>query len=169
MSIRHQLNIHLDYGPQCSEINSLEIRYDYHFSGEHRLEEQLLRLSADLLDADLRRDLDEIYGALVRRIPAPNSVRLPHAEICPTIKPMGLTFVVQDQVRAAQLPIARLYFIEMIPELGSKTERKVYLEGPDWTVQENVVCDRVRSRVKGLAWEHYKGLVRPHLFGNEED
>jgi len=57
-----------------------------------------------------------------QRIPEPVSVRLPHAEIQPTIRPSGLTFVVLDQARATKEPIARLYYYEIVEPLGSNIE-----------------------------------------------
>jgi hypothetical protein len=168
MEYRHQLNIHLDYGPQCFQVGGLEVRYGYHYSGEHQLREQVMLIPEERLEPGLRADLDQIYAALAGRIPEPDVVRLPHAEIRPTIRTTGLTFVVLDQTRAVQLPIARLYYIEEVPEVGSSIERRVYIEQPHWTVEEREVCDRVRQRVRKLAWEDYSRLIGHHLFGSAE-
>ena len=127
MSSKHQLNVHLDYGIQCFELGGLEVRYGYHYSGEHQLREQLVQIPARELEKKLATDLDALYEVLRVRIPDPSSVRLAHAEIVPTIRPGGLTFVVLDQAREKLLPIARLYYYEIVEPLRSNIERRVYL------------------------------------------
>jgi hypothetical protein len=121
------------------------------------------------LAIDLKNDLEALYAALRSRVPDPAAVRLPHAEVEPTIRPAGLTFVVLDQARAPQLPIARLYYYEEVLPLNSRIERRVYLEGPDWTATEMPICERVREAVRKLAWQDYERLLRHHLFGPSED
>ena len=125
MSLKHQLIIHLDYGTQCFELGGLKVRYGYHYSGEHQLREQLVRIAAAELAVELKADLDAVYEILQTRIPQPSPVRLPHAEILPIIRPGGLTFVVLDQAREKLLPIARLYYYEIIVPIRSHIERRV--------------------------------------------
>ena len=169
MAQKHQLNIHLDYGPNVFEPWALEVRYGYHYSGEHQLREQVLRIPSGEIGTQLAADLKELYEALRRRIPEPEMVRLPHAEIQPQILPTGLAYVVLDQARAAELPIARLYYLEEVEPIGSRIERRVYLERPDWEQTELALCKRVREAVRKLAWEDYSRLMGHHLFGPEEE
>ncbi len=169
MSPKHQLNVHLDYGPQCFEPGGLEVRYGYHYSGEHQLREQVVRIPPATIAPELKTDLDALYEILRRKIPEPEVVRLPHAAIRPTIRPAGLTVVVLDQSRAAQLPIARLYYYEEVDPLRSRIERRVYLERPGWSAPELQVCDRVRETVRKLAWQDYSRLLEHHLFGPAEE
>ena len=166
MHLKHQLNIHLDYGIQCFESFGLEIRYSYHYSGAHKLREQVMRLKVADIEPELKADLDTIYEALRQRIPEPDIVRLPHSEVQPDIRPVGLTFVVLDQARSALLPIARLYYYEEIESLKSSIERKVYLEKPDWNENELKVCKRVKNTVRRLAWQDYERLMDHNLLGN---
>ncbi len=168
VSPKHQLNIHLDYGPQCFELGGLEVRYGYHYSGEHQLREQLVRIPAAELQPALKSELDVLYETMRQRIPEPASVRLPHAEIRPTIRPGGLTFVVLDQARATKLPIARLYYYEIIEPIRSNIERRVYLEQADWTEEELETCKGIRDKVRNIAWEDYSRLIGHHLFGSAE-
>jgi len=168
MRLKHQLNIHLDYGPHCFEQWGLEIRYGYHYSGEHQLREQVLRIGANHVEPELKMNLDSIYDALKNRIPEPEAVRLPHAEVKPKITPAGLTFVVLDQKRAKTLPIARLYYYEEVEPLGSRIERRIYLEKHDWTDAEREVCQRVREIVRKIAWNDYERLMGHHPFGAAE-
>ena len=169
MVLKHQLNIHLDYGPHCFEQWGLEVRYGYHYSGEHQLREQVIRIGENHIEPNLKTDLAFIYKALKSRIPEPELVRLPHAEVKPTIRPAGLTFVVLDQTRAKALPIARLYYYEEVEPLGSCIERRVYLEMPDWTDAENTVCERIRESVRKISWKDYERLMGHHLFGAAEN
>jgi hypothetical protein len=134
--LKHQLNIHLDYGIQCVEVGGLEVWYGYHYSREHQLREQVIQIPAAKLDPDLKSDLDAVYEMLRIRIPHATPIRLPHAEIVPTIRPGGLTFVMLDQAREEQLPIARLYYCEIVETIRSNIERRVYLQRPDWTEDE---------------------------------
>ena len=168
MSLKHQLNIHLDYGPHCFELWGLEVRYGYHYSGEHQLREQVIQIGANHIEPELKTALDSIYEFLKSRIPEPAAVRLPHSEVRPKVRPAGLTFVVLDQSRAQALPIARLYYYEEIEPLGSRIERRIYLEKPDWKETEHVACERVREDVRKIAWKDYEHLMGHHLFGAAE-
>jgi len=74
--MKHQLNIHLDYQPG----GALEVRYGYHYSGQHQLREQVLSIPGPMISADLRLDLDDLYEALRGRAPAPEIVRRVYLE-----------------------------------------------------------------------------------------
>ena len=167
MPLKHQLNVHLDYGPTCPG-GRLEIRYGYHHSGVHQLREQVLVLSRDEIPAKLRTDLTEVYAALERRIPDPDLVRLPHASIRPELESGGLTFVVLDQARASKLPLARLYYYETVEPLSSRIEREVRVERAGWTPSELDICSRITERIRKLAWEDYERLMGYRLFGKED-
>jgi len=169
MPPKHQLNIHLDYGPQCFELWGLEVRYGYHYSGEHQLCEQVIRIAVNHIEPALKTDLDSIYESLKSRIPEQAAVRLTHSEVTPKVRPAGLTFVVLDQSRAKALPIARLYYYEEIEPIGSRIERRIYLENPDWKETEHEVCERVQENVRKIAWKDYERLMGHHLFGAAEN
>ena len=169
MPLKHQLNIHLDYGPHCFELWGLEVRYGYHYSGEHQLREQVIQIGANRIEPELKAALDSIYESLKSRISEPTAVRLPHSAVKPMVRPAGLTFVVLDQSRAKALPIARLYYYEEIEPIGSRIERRIYLENPDWKENEHVVCERVREDIRKIAWKDYERLMGHHLFGAAEN
>lgn len=158
------MDIHLDYGPNVFEPWALEIRYGYPHSGEHQVREQVLRIPKDEIKGELAADVKRLYASLERRIPEPELVRLPHAEIKPHIRPTGLTYVVLDQARAEKMPVARLYYLEEVEPIKSRIERRIYLEKPDWDPDETELCKRVRAAVRKLAWEDYSRLVDHHLF-----
>lgn len=168
MPFRHQLNIHLDYSPNCFGQYGLEISYGYNYR-EHHLREQIILIGANDLEPELKMDLDSIYQALTNRIPEPEAIRLPHAKVKPKIIPAILTFVVLDQTRAKALPIARLTYYEEVEPTGSRIERRIYLEKPDWTDTEYEVCKRVREKVRKITWKDYQHLMGNHLFGVVEN
>jgi hypothetical protein len=167
MGLKHQLNIHLDYGPTCPD-GGLEIRYGYHYSGPHQLREQVICLKQSEIAGPLRKDLAEVYSALERRIPAPENVRLPHASIRPDVKSGGLTLVVLDQARAPTLPMARLYYYEIVASLNSRIEGQVRVERDGWTPTELEICVRIAEGVRKLAWQDYERLIGHHLFGEND-
>jgi hypothetical protein len=163
VTLKHQLNIHLDYSPITAGPSDLEVRYSYPHSGEHSLREQELVVPARDMDPALRADIDFLVSTLVSRIPTPVGVRLPHALIPPKVEPGILTFVVLDQSRAERLPIARLTYYEVVKPLESRIEGRVCLEKEGWTSSELDCCRRIQAAVKGLAWHHYKRLMDGHL------
>jgi hypothetical protein len=169
MPIKHQLNIHLDYGPHCFEAGGLEIRYGYHYSGVHELREQVIRVSAVDISPPLSADLTEIYGSLRKRIPASETVRLPHVSVQPEIETGGLTFVVLDQARATLVPFARLYYYEVVAPLKSRVEREVRVDKSGWTDTESVVCARIQDAVRKLAWQDYERLMGHHVLGADKN
>ncbi len=160
LQIKHQLIVHLDYHPTHKE---LQIRYSYPFSGEHELREQLIRYEESETPIDLRIWLDRFSHFMVHRIPQLRAVRLPHAEVHPDISYGYLTFVVQDQNRAAKVPSARPYYYEEVKPLGSRVEKAVYIERPDLSPEELSVAMHLRAAVRKIAWQAYSELVREYL------
>ncbi len=120
-TLKHQLLIHLDYAPTPG---GLDIHYSYPFSGEHKLNEQVIRINRENIPPTLKQQLDAMVEALKARIPAPLPVRLPHAEAMPSIRTGTMTLVIQDQTRASILPVARLCYYEELEELESKIEKR---------------------------------------------
>ena len=99
-------------------------------------------LSDTEITDDFRRQLDFIYRALEGRIPVPASVRLPHAEVMPTVQAGILTFVAVDQSRSDEIPLARLYFNEDVAALRSRVEGQVRVTRHEWAGHEQAVCQR---------------------------
>lgn len=160
--VKHQLLIHLDYG---DTLASLEIRYSYPFSVPHQLPEQAIAVPKAKIPGPIKKDLDYLYRQMRGRIPAPTRVRLPHAEIVPQIRPAIMTVVVQDQQRHTQIPLARLYYHEEVPRLRSSIEAQVRMGPADFSVSERAAWERLRVKIKRMAWEHYTHLVREYFFG----
>lgn len=159
-SIKHQLLIHVDYSPAPG---GLEIRYSYPFSTPHELREQVIRVPRHEIPVAVKAELDALVEALSTRIPTSTPARLPHAEITPSIRRAITTIVIQDQ-RPNRTPLARLYYLEEIKEIGSRIERQVRMEPRDFSPSERASWSRLRAAIKRIAWEDYKRLVGAHLF-----
>ena len=158
-NIKHQLVIHFDYG---GGVDGVSIKYSYPFTERHKIREQTVVVSQSDVSPDVQADLNTLEAALTSRIPAPESVRIPHARISPTIRNCVITVVVQDQ-RRRDIPLARMYYLEEVPEIGSRTEEQVRIEPNDWSESELECWNRLKKFAKQLAWEDYTGRVRPHL------
>lgn len=157
-SIKHQLFIHVDYSP-----DGLEIRYGYPYSHPHELKEQLIRMPRNKIPPKVRSELESIVRALACRIPKPAMVRLPHAQIAPTVRHGIATIVVQDQ-QPGRTPLARLYYYEEVKDIGSMIEKEVRIEPGSWSAAERGSWDRLRSAIKAMAWKDYERLAGAHLF-----
>lgn len=155
---KHELVIHLDYGPP---VAGLEIRYRYPFSAPDAFPERVVRIQQHRILRDVLRDLDILYHGLTKRIRTP--VGLPYAAVDPVTRPIVATIVIQDQRRSHELPLARLCYPEDVPGNGSRVEREVRMEAGDFTADERVSWDRLRKRIKGIAWTHYQGAVGDYL------
>jgi hypothetical protein len=155
--LKHQLNIHLDWHPD----GLLEVRYDYPYSGTHPVPEQVIRVEANKVAAQLRSDLKSLRSDLRARLEV-SPIRVPHGEITPTIREGILTVVIQDQKRS--LPVARLYCSEQLEQFGRKIEREARMEGPEFTPEQQAVFRRVQRIVKGIAWKDYEERLGPALF-----
>ena len=159
--VKHQLLIHLDYG---DTLPSLEVRYSYPFSTPHQLPEQAITIPKAKIPGRIKKDLDYLYQQIRGRIPAPTPVRLPHAQIVPDIRPAIMTVVVQDQQRHSQIPLARLYYHEEVLKLSSRIEAQVRMGPAEFSGSERAAWERLRIKIKRLAWEHYVNLVRKYFF-----
>jgi hypothetical protein len=158
--VKHQLLIHLDYG---DTLPSLEVRYSYPFSTPHRLPEQAIAVPKAKIPGPIKKDLDYLYRQMSDRIPPPTPVRLPHAHIVPDIRPAIMTVVVQDQQRQTQIPLARLYYHEEVLKLGSRIEAQVRMGPADFSGSERAAWERLRVKIKRMAWEHYVHMMREYF------
>ena len=164
-SIRHYLDTHVDYrvDETTHALDTISIAYGYHYSGEHYLREQRFAVELSALTAKQQKLLLEVHGFLEARIPPLVTVRLPHATAVPRIRYGQLTFVAQDHRHSSILPVARLYYYEVIPELPSQIERQVRLESHDWSPPQAVVTRRLRAWVRAQAWRAYSEQVAGYL------
>jgi hypothetical protein len=160
--IRHQLNIHLDYrGPERTPFE-VEVRFSYPHAGDHSLPETSRRWSSSSMSPRIEAAFRTLYSAMESRIPAVEKPRLPHASLTVRYLPQILTFVVQDQSRSSQLPLARLYYIEVLP-VRTQIEKEVCVGRSDWSADELSTCEVVRQAVKSFAWSAYKSIVGEDL------
>jgi hypothetical protein len=67
--------------------------------------------------------------------------------------------VIQDPRRAADLPIARLYYLEQVQELESQIEKEVRMKRVDFSDSELSAWKSLRAMVKEVVWNHYTALV----------
>ena len=67
------------------------------------------------------------------------------------------TIVIQDELQ--DLPVAWLDYEEEGPEIGSRVEREIRMNAPDFTADEVSSWDRLRQRIRGMAWAHYQRTV----------
>jgi hypothetical protein len=157
--IKHQLFIHMDYEPS----GILEVRYSYPLStppiGEH-----VVRLQGKQVPKQLRSDIEAVVMALSKRITT-QPIRAPHAIIIPNIVLGGTTIVIQDQTRANEIPHARIYYNEVVKQLGIGVERELHMGPTDFTGTLQMTWQRIQAKIKGIAWQDYTGRVGPkHLF-----
>jgi hypothetical protein len=161
--IKHQLTIIAEYGSYTA-YRAVNVRYSYQFSTPHGLREQVVQVELDSLPPTLRDAFEKLRQALLRRVPPPQPVRLPHAEITPTVRETGITVVVQDQQRADEIPHVRMYYLEEVSELQSRQEFEVHMRPGDFSEWERQQWEVIRDGCKRIAWTDYRKLVREHLF-----
>ncbi|MGH7367499.1 MAG: hypothetical protein ACREK9_13915 [Candidatus Rokuibacteriota bacterium] len=147
---KHQLVIHVDYGPPPA---GLQVRYSYPFNAFQVSPERILRIPEDQILRDVLRYLDLLHKGLTDRIPIPTPVR----------RPAAATIVIQDESHRLELPLAWLTYEEEGPTTGSRAERQVRMSPRDFTADELSSWDRLRQRIKGIAWTHYQGVVGEDL------
>lgn len=149
---KHELVVHLDYGPALS---GLEIRYSYPLSAVHLSPERVVRVPQDQILRDVARHLDHLIKGLTFRIPPPAG--LPHhGRLC---RPLGATIVIQDGRHGNELPLAWLNYEEEGAETGSRVEKVIRMSPHDFTAEELSSWNRLRQRIKGIAWAHHQGAV----------
>ena len=143
---KHELVVQLDYGPAPL---GLEIRYSYPLSAVHLAPERVVRIPQDQILRDVARHLDHLVKGLTARIP-------PGQRFC---QPTGATIVIQDRRNGHELPVAWLNYEEDGPEIGSRVGKVIRMDPQDFTADELSSWDRLRQRVKGIAWAHHQGAV----------
>jgi hypothetical protein len=147
---KHQLVVHLDYDPATVE---LEIRYRYPLSSLHVSPERVIRIPKDQILRDVFRHLTHLVRGLADRIPQPAGPSC-RDRVC---RPTVATIVIQDELQ--DLPVAWLDYEEEGPEIGSRVGREIRINAPDFTADEVCSWDRLRQRIRGMAWAHYQGTV----------
>ena len=142
---KHELVVQLDYGPAPL---GLEIRYSYPLSAVHLAPERVVRIP-QIRFCGMRPDIDHLVKGLTARIP-------PGQRLC---QPTGATIVIQDRRNGHELPVAWLNYEEDGPEIGSRVGKVIRMDPQDFTADELSSWDRLRQRVKGIAWAHHQGAV----------
>jgi hypothetical protein len=148
---KHQLVVHLDYNPA---IAGLEIRYSYPLNALQVSAERVIRIPQDQILRDVRRHLDHLVTGLTTRIPPPSGPC--RDRFC---RPTGVTIAIQDGRPGHELPLAWLSYEEEGPEIGSRVGRAIKMNPHDFTSDECSSWDRLRQRIRGIAWAHYQGAV----------
>lgn len=148
--VKHQLFIHLDYHPD----GKLEVHYHYPLSAPP-IPEQTVTLRESAVQNKLKGDLDFVKECLIERIP-PKSIRTPSAEIRPSIIPKITTIIIQDQTRSNEVPLARLYYLETVEEIGLQVEKQIEMNRSHFVGDKRLAWERIRAKAKGIAWQDYK-------------
>ena len=149
---KHQLIIHVDYGPA---ILGLEIRYSYPLSTLHVSPERVIRIPQDRILRDVLRHLDHLVRGLTVRIPPPSGPPW----LDRGYRLVGATIAIQDNRHGHEVPFAWLTYEEDGREIGSRVGKEVRMTPRDFTPDEVSSWDRLRQRIKGIAWAHYQGAV----------
>lgn len=154
---RHQLFIHLDYGPALG--GRLEVKYSYPFNHPFSIPEQLVRIEERDIEAELRAGLDYFLERLLSRAPQPRSVRLPHQTVTPQRQVGVMTIVAQEQRR--KLPVARLYVYDRVfpAGTGSPQEIEVRMEPGDFSQSDLQRWRSLRQHAKAISWAEYQRLL----------
>jgi hypothetical protein len=147
---KHQLVVHLDYNPATVE---LKIRYSYPLSSLHASPERVIRIPKDQILRDVLRHLTHLVRGLADRIPHRGGPASRDRVWRPTVA----TIVIQDELQG--LPVAWLDYEEEGPEIGSRVGREIRMNAPDFTTAEVCSWDRLRQRIRGIAWAHCQGTV----------
>jgi hypothetical protein len=148
--LKQELLIHLDYGLPFGDV---VVRYRGPLGEPEGLPEQVIHLLRVRIPRDVQYELDDLYQAFARRIPAP-------AEPDGTVQPALATILIQDQERPPELALAWLTYVQQARAAGSRLEQQhLALGAADLTPQERSTLERLRHRIKGIAWTHYQGPV----------
>ena len=145
---KHQLVVHLDCDPVLSD---LEIRYSYPLNAVQVSTERTIRIPKDQVLRDVHRHLDHLVKGLTARMPTPAGPAGPD-RVC---RPTGATILIQDGRQGHELPLARLNY----EEDGARVGKSITMNPDDFTPDEFSSWDRLRQRVRGIAWAHYQGAV----------
>jgi hypothetical protein len=149
---KHQLVVHLHCEPA---IVGLQIRYSYPLDALRVSAERVIRIPQEQILRDVRRHLDHLVKALTARIPPPSGPPCQDR----ISRPTGATIVIQDGRPGHELPLAWLNCEEEGPEIGSRVGKAVRMDPHDFTADEFSSWDRLRQRIRGIAWVHYQGAV----------
>jgi hypothetical protein len=148
--LKQELLIHLDYGLPFGDV---VVRYRGPLGEPDGLSERVIHLLRARIPRDVQHELDELYQSFARRIPAP-------AEVGGIVHPALATILIQDQERPPGLALAWLTYVQQVPAAGSRLEQQhLALGAADLTPPERSVLERLRHRIKGIAWTHYQGPV----------
>jgi hypothetical protein len=148
--LKQELLIHLDYGLPFGDV---VVRYRGPLGEPDGLAERVIHLLRARIPRDVQYELDELYQAFARRIPAP-------AEVGGIVQPALATILIQDQERPPGLALAWLTYVQQVPAAGPRLEQQhLALCATDLTPHERSVLERLRHRIKGIAWTDYQGPV----------
>lgn len=149
---KHELVVQLDYGPA---LLGLQIRYSYPLSAVHLSPERVVRIPQDQILRDVARHLDHLFTGLTARIPPPAGLT-GQGRLC---QPTRATIVIQDRGYGHELPVAWLNYEEDDPEIGARVGKVIRMDPQDFTADELSSWNRLRQRIKGIAWAHHQGAV----------
>ncbi|HET8529690.1 MAG TPA: hypothetical protein VFO08_00965 [Methylomirabilota bacterium] len=148
--LKQELLIHLDYGLPFGDV---VVRYRGPLGEPDGLAERVIHLLRARIPRDVQYELDELYQAFARRIPAP-------AEVGGIVQPALATILIQDQERPPGLALAWLTYVQQVPAAGPRLEQEhLALGAADLTPPERSTLERLRHRIKGIAWTDYQGPV----------
>jgi hypothetical protein len=152
--LKHELLIHVDYG---LPFGSLVVRYRGPISDPDAVPEQAIQLPRARIPRDVQDELDELYHGFTRRIPPPTPAETPTGWI---IRPALATILIQDPERPPGLALAWLTYVQQLRALDERLEQQhLAFLAVDLTAAERTTLERLRHRVKGIAWAHYQGPV----------
>ncbi|HTI56298.1 MAG TPA: hypothetical protein VMC04_18825 [Verrucomicrobiae bacterium] len=148
--LKQELLIHLDYGLPFGDV---VVRYRGPLGEPEGLPEQVISLLRARIPRDVQHELDDLYQAFARRIPPP-------AEPDGTVQPALATILIQDQERPPELALAWLTYVREAPGARTRLEQQhLALGAADLSPPERSTLERLRHRIKGIAWTHYQGPV----------
>jgi hypothetical protein len=150
--VPHQLLVHLDQHPN----GDVEIHYNYPFSGDHPLAEQIIRFASGGSPEHVTTDLNEIRASLRSSVEL-KPVRVPQGEVTPRLQDTILTVVTRDERR--RLPIARLYVLEIASELRSAVERESRMDADQFPDNLRDAWTRIRQWANGVAWKDFEQKI----------
>jgi hypothetical protein len=150
---KSQLRIELDYSPNSP---SLEVRYHYPVSAVHVSSERAIRIPRREILRDVLRHIETLFAGLVAKAGRPPTLDV-------GVRPSGATIVIQDERQHQQLPLAWLTYQDADP--GPTVVAPIKMDRTSFTPDEIAVWDRLRQRIKGIVWAHYRGAAEPPLNG----
>jgi hypothetical protein len=151
--LKQELLIHVDYGLPFGDT---VVRYRGPISDPEALPEQVIHLLRAWIPRDVQYELDELYQGFTRKIPPPTGL----ARVGWVIQPALATILIQDHERPTGLAVAWLTYVQHAPATGPRLEQQhIALGAVDLTAEERSTLERLRHRIKGIAWTHYQGPI----------